>query len=531
MPIWTVNGARGVAALKPPLYGRTDLTLAEGSPVDGNYTVMSASSGPGSRGGPSLKTFNLRALWCELSLRTQLLLAVATISLIAGLVAGAISILNTRVATRVEVEASLEVAQRLVAASMSDLTVKNKLDQLAEQLPMQLKHLRHVRIMLVDSFGNLTVVSPQPKSDSATTVPRWFAALVGPKLSGRAVKVISAQRAAQPVIIVGEPADELVEAWRDFSLLTLLWLGLNSAIFAILYVVLGRLLDPLANLSRGMHDLEGGDYATRLKQPKVKELAVITDRFNLLAGALDATREENRRLYRELISVQEQERREIATELHDEAGPCLFGIVANASSIETSAAKIADDRSPEISRRVTEILSITERLKLMNRALLKKLRPGPLGHLNLSGLLNDLINDFRRRHPDTDIAASMAGLADSYGEDTHLTLYRCIQEGLTNAIRHGKARNITIDLEERGVRGDAKRTRRNLYLTLRDDGMGFAPSIPKGFGLMTMTERVASLGGYCVIESVPMKGTTIRIELPIQRSKAKRTRIAELVSG
>ena len=104
MPIWTVNGARGVAALKPPLYGRTDLTLAEGSPVDGNYTVMSASSGPGSRGGPSLKTFNLRALWCELSLRTQLLLAVATISLIAGLVAGAISILNTRVATRVELK-------------------------------------------------------------------------------------------------------------------------------------------------------------------------------------------------------------------------------------------------------------------------------------------------------------------------------------------------------------------------------------------------------------------------------------------
>ena len=79
------------------------------------------------------------------------------------------------------------------------------------------------------------------------------------------------------------------------------------------------------------------------------------------------------------------------------------------------------------------------------------------------------------------------------------------------------------------MRGDAKRTRRNLYLTLRDDGMGFAPSIPKGFGLMTMTERVASLGGSCVIESVPMKGTTIRIDLPIQRSKAKRARIAELV--
>ena len=493
--------------------------------------MNSASSAPNSLWRSVLRTFNLRALWYGLSLRTQLLIAVAAISLVAGLVAGAISILNTRVATRVEVEASLEVAQRLVAASMNDLASKGRLDQLAEQLPMQLKHLRHVRIMLVDSFGNLTVVSPQPKSSGQFVVPRWFAALVGPKLPDRTVKVVSAHPAAEPVIIVGEPGDELAEAWGDFSVLALMWLGLNGAILAILYLVLGRLLDPLASLSRGMHNLEDGDYATRLRKPKVKELGVIIDRFNMLAGALDATREENRRLYRELISVQEQERREIATELHDEAGPCLFGIVANASSIETSAAKIADDRATEISRRVTEILSIADRLKSMNRALLKKLRPGPLGHLNLSGLLNDLINDFRRRHPDTDIAASMEGLSDSYGEDTHLTLYRCIQEGLTNAIRHGKARNITIELEERGVRGDVKRTRRTLHLTLHDDGMGFASSIPKGFGLMTMTERVASLGGSCLIESVPMKGTTIRIGLPIQRSKSKRARIAEPVSG
>ena len=68
----------------------------------------------------------------------------------------------------------------------------------------------------------------------------------------------------------------------------------------------------------------------------MKELAVITERFNTLAGALDTARVENSRLYRQLISVQEEERREIATELHDEAGPCLFGITANASSIQTS---------------------------------------------------------------------------------------------------------------------------------------------------------------------------------------------------
>ncbi len=74
--------------------------------------------------------------------------------------------------------------------------------------------------------------------------------------------------------------------------------------------------------------------------------------------------------------MQEEERREIANELHDEAGPCLFGITANASSVKNLADQLADGRKGEISQRVGEILSIAERLKLMNRALLKKLRPG-----------------------------------------------------------------------------------------------------------------------------------------------------------
>ena len=226
---------------------------------------------------------------------------------------------------------------------------------------------------------------------------------------------------------------------------------LNALILAILYVVLGRVLDPLANLSKGMLSLEDGHYATRLGLPKVKELAVITERFNTLAGALDTARDENSRLYRQLITVQEEERREIANELHDEAGPCLFGITANASSIQNFADQLPTAARPKISRRVGEILSITERLKLINRALLKKFRPGPLGRVKLAELLDELVAGFQRRHPETHIAIAFGKLGDSYGEAIDLTLYRCIQEGITNAIRHGQARSLTIDLlEERG---------------------------------------------------------------------------------
>src|SRR5690349_16684420 len=109
----------------------------------------------------------LQKLWYDRPVRTQLLIAIGAINLIAALLAGVISIINTRTATRVEIEASLEIAQRFVTATMKELAPQERLDQLEEELPLELKHLRHVRIMFMDTMGQLTVVSPQPGSDSS----------------------------------------------------------------------------------------------------------------------------------------------------------------------------------------------------------------------------------------------------------------------------------------------------------------------------------------------------------------------------
>ena len=473
----------------------------------------------------------LQKLWYDRPVRTQLLVAVAAINLLAALVAGAVSIFNTRTATQVETEASIEVAQRFVAATVKDLAAQGKLDRLDQELPLQLKHLRHVRIMFMDETGQLNIVSPRAAGspDMESDAPTWFAALVRPDSADRKVRVVVGN--ANPIVILGEPADEIAEAWQDFSSLAAVWLGINALVLVILYVVLGRVLNPLASLSKGMLQLEDGQYATRLKPSKVKELAAITNRFNTLASALDMAREENSRLYRQLITVQEEERREIANELHDEAGPCLFGIAANASSIQTIADKLPKERTVEISRRVGEILSIAERLKAMNRALIKKLRPGPLGRVKLAGVIAELTAGLQGRHPDTQIQTDLGELAKSYGEPVDLTIYRCIQESITNAIRHGHAANITVELAERegGGANGRRRAAQGVQLTIADDGKGMAPSTPKGFGLTTMTERVRSLGGTCDVESAPSKGTTIRVEIPAQRESKERARAPELV--
>ncbi|MEJ2518484.1 MAG: ATP-binding protein [Methyloceanibacter sp.] len=458
----------------------------------------------------------LQKLWYDQPVRTQLIVVVAAINLLAALMAGAVAIYNTRTATKAEMEASLEVAERFVDVTLRDLSRQGKLDNLDQELPPLLRHLRHVRIMFMSDSGHLAIISPKGATAgvNGSEAPEWFVSLVHPEVAQRKVRLLP--DGTHPVIIIGEPADEISEAWQDFLSLALIWAGINVIVLLILYVVLGRVLNPLASLSRGMHQLEGGEYWARLPSAKVKEVAVITDRFNMLARALDVAREENESLYQQLINIQEAERRDIANELHDEAGACLFGIAANASSIQTTAGQLEGERATRISSRAGEILSIAERLKVMNRGLLKKLRPGPLGQVKLTDLIVELTAGLQSQHPDTQINTNVGSVAKSYGEQVDLAIYRCVQEAITNAIRHGHADNIDVDLEEvRSANGSGNQ--HAIRLTVADDGEGMAPSQAKGFGLTTMTERVRSVGGTCAIEGFPSKGTTVSVKIPIKQ--------------
>lgn len=461
-------------------------------------------------------------LWRGRSVRAQLLVVLAVVNLLAAAAAAAVWIMNTRSATRAEIESSLQIAEGLASAKVRELGHQGRRGELSEQLPRELRSLRHVRLLLMID-GKLTMVAPATVHGEHLSrwAPKWFAGLVEPSMAGRSIRVISSSR-VDPVIIIGEPADEIAEAWRDFAALAVIWLTLDILVLVILYVVLGRVLDPLGNLARGMQSLKGGRYATRLEPSRVKEIELITDRFNGLAGNLDSARKENSQLYRQLISTQEQVRREIAHELHDEAGACLFGIAANASSIKTFADPVDDGRKTEIEAHVGEILKSADRLKAMNRSILKQLRPGPIGQVALGQLIKELLNGLQRTHREAQILSTVGDLARSYGEACDLTLYRCIQEGVTAAIRKGEATTIHVEVGEHETsrRGTTKRATKSLRATLRFDGSGFSASKPKELALATITERARALGGTCVVRRSASKGTTIRITIPIARASA-----------
>jgi two-component system sensor histidine kinase UhpB len=293
------------------------------------------------------------------------------------------------------------------------------------------------------------------------------------------------------------------------------------------------MLDPLASVARGLLQLEDGDYATRLTPPRVTELGAITDRFNQLAEALGRARAENARLYGQLITVQEDERREIANELHDEASPCLFGIMANALSVQRLLEPRRDRKTVEIRGHIGEILKVSERLKMMNRVLLKKLRPVALGRVALAALVEDLIGELQRRYPDMTLTHSIKTRAATFGEAIDLTIYRCIQEGVTNAIRHGKADRVRVELfdKRRGRSTENGAAPPTLQLLIQDDGRGILPETELGFGLTVMRERVNALGGSCAIQSAPSHGTTLRVIIPIAAVATERATHIERIEA
>jgi two-component system, NarL family, sensor histidine kinase UhpB len=446
----------------------------------------------------------MRALWDQRSIRAQLLLIVALIDVIALLLAGTVAVLRVRTQTRIEMAASLRLAEALVGDVVNLTRHELPVEQFLSELPAQLRSIRHVRITVKDAEGVPVAVTPSVESADAerASAPAVFAALVAPAIEFHELPVVADGRRIGAVEIVGEPSDEIAEFWENVVAVGVLVLLLNVVIIFTLYVLFGRVLDPLSALATGLSELGRQNYKVRLPKPRAVELSAITDHFNALASALQTLRSENLRLSRRLITAQDDERRRTALELHDEVGPCLFGLRANLSSIASAVSAL-----PERDR-LRDIHAIIDHLQAINRSMLERLRPMALGHVPLKELLDQLVRERARQHSEISFSCNAAALLRNYGDSIDLTVYRCVQEGISNAIRHAHARRIAVELS---FADDAT----SLVLTVSDDGCGIHPGMIAGLGMRGMQERVTGLGGSYAVESKAGLGTCVRVSVPL----------------
>jgi two-component system, NarL family, sensor histidine kinase UhpB len=276
--------------------------------------------------------------------------------------------------------------------------------------------------------------------------------------------------------------------------------------------VVGRALRPLESLSHAMTALEAGRYDARVAPGGAPELAAICTKLNLLAATLGEAVEEKRRLAERTVSLQDRERKEVARELHDEFGPYLFSLRAHA----TALAKLSEARelsADAVRKHGSAILEQVNALQQFNRRVLERLRPVGLAELGLRQALESLSRLWRQSHPDVTIETTISPALGTTGETADLTIYRIVQESLTNVFRHAGATFVNVTIEPVGQPGGQREGRGCARVRVCDNGHGMEPDHRLGFGLVGMRERILALGGTLNVASGE-GGVTVEALIP-----------------
>jgi signal transduction histidine kinase len=218
---------------------------------------------------------------------------------------------------------------------------------------------------------------------------------------------------------------------------------------------------------------------------------------------LERSAEQLRGLSHKLVNAQEEERRNISRELHDQVGQMLTALRMELGNVE----QLHNSPGPEFAGHLAEAKELAEETLRTVRGMSMGLRPAMLDELGLVPALKWQAREFTQRSG-VPVDLQVDGSLDDLPENLRTCVYRVVQEALTNCARHAEAKNVRVTLHGRAD---------SISLTVEDDGVGFAAEgvLRQGLGLVGIEERAGELGGRVDFFSQPGKGTLVRCEIPI----------------
>jgi two-component system sensor histidine kinase UhpB len=446
-------------------------------------------------------------------LRTRLNLVVAGLTALFVVVLCTAEVQTTRASVREEIEAANRVAAQLLGR-LATIYSREGGSELTLQFLQQLGRVRANDITLKSSTGEVLYRSPPPTYKAGRTAPTWFARLLAPDTA----RHIFPLPGGSQLVVEPDTSRAMIDAWD--SLLRLLTISglMFIAVNGLAFWLVDRALAPFPVIASGLERIQRGELAFRLPPLPGHEAGAIGAAFNRMAEAVEdkvqaerkareaETRlEERREMARVVEQKVEEERRLIAHELHDEFGQSVTAIRSLAQAIATQA---RDSSTGEAAKLISDEAA---RLYDNMHGLIPRLTPLSLDTLGLATTLDSLIKDWQRRYPTIDLSLRQNFSAD-LGPSVTLTIYRVVQEGLINALRHAQASKVAVEVESDDT---------NITVTVTDDGVGLPPdwSRPGHFGLRGLTDRVENLGGAFTVHNEPPRGVQLRAEIPLGASR------------
>jgi two-component system, NarL family, sensor histidine kinase UhpB len=418
-----------------------------------------------------------------MSLRTRVVTLIAGILLVSILLGALVAGYEARHALSAELAAAMSGAEQTVSSALEDLPQSDHPGRDLRQLVATFDGNRHVRASLMTTDGSAARVSHTKPIDRPA--PAWFGRLLGSPPQPVAIALPRAGAGYRAITLEPTAEIDVSAAWREFIGIVTVLLGCAAIGLVLVYFVIGAAFRPLRALAAQFGRIGTGDYSGRVVERGPSELLSLQNGFNRMASELAATTERNRQLGDQLLTIQEEERADIARDLHDDIGPHLFAVNMDAQMI----AQLSDAGRPDAIRdQVRSIQAAVGHMQRQVRDVLERLRPARITELGLNAAIQDLVRFWTVRRPE--IAFNVVLLEDEtlLGEATKDVVYRVVQEAANNAVRHGepKAVWITLKIDEAQV----------LSVRVIDNGEGRGSSTAgAGLGLVGMRERVTAVGG------------------------------------
>ncbi len=413
--------------------------------------------------------------------------------------------------TRRSVWEEIEAANRVAAQVLGQVAViyRHSNDKQVVSFLEKLGRVRANEIEYRDQKDNLIYQSPPSPYKKDRFAPQFYADLIMPKVTPKTIILDDGV-----ITVTPDPSRAILDGWDELSELVI------SGLFALLitniagFFFIGRWLRPFETIREAIQALEKGNHQVRLDNLHGKEASSIGNAFNKMVGSVNETiiAKEEKAKAEALLSSQKQfahqlqthienERKDLARELHDELGQSLTAIRAIASSID----KQAKDNSQLQQSTQLLVQAAGETYDGMLR-LIPKLRPITIDQLGLEGALLDMFN--RLKITNSNVQFNLNVNFSKKTEDVELAIYRIAQEAINNAIKHAAPRTINVNLNE---------TSESIQLTIENDGQSPNQLSNSGhFGIEGMQERAHFLGGELSFD-IPSTGGLI-VELTIAKS-------------
>jgi two-component system sensor histidine kinase UhpB len=418
---------------------------------------------------------------------------------VAALVLGAISLqLFAPVQLVEENEPASRSAKAVAEALNSALLISTNPQQTLDAFVQSLGTSEAIRFRFTGA--EISAHSPVEVRTPLGRVPNWFVDLLGLPEIGASFPVRIEGKQVGDIVFAPDLAADIYEKWIGFLALVSSAIALMLLTGTIAYFTAGTVIDALRSLGEGLTRMRTGDYEHLIAALGPPEIRKSSEQANELARTLSRLSQDNRSLLRKIVSLQDDERRDIARDLHDELGPLLFGIRANAVALQDGAPK---DR--KLGASVEAMLRSVEALQLANRRILDRLRPLHIRELGLEKSVQTLLQYARSQAPGLKLTLRIDPRLNDVDGLLSQTVYRVIQEGITNVLRHANANAVNVEAAIEGP---------TVAVEISDDGVGFAADQPFGRGLTGMHERVRALSGNFEFKRADGR-TYVRCRLPL----------------